>query len=66
MAYIGHPVAGDAVYGPKKVIESLSGQCLHAGLIGFKHPRTNEYIEIKSELPEYFTSFLRRIDKNGR
>lgn len=66
MAYIGHPVAGDPVYGPKKVIETLSGQCLHAGLIGFKHPRTNEYIEIKSELPEYFTQFLRRIDKNGR
>ena len=65
MAYIGHPVAGDPVYGPKKVIESLSGQCLHAGLIGFRHPRTNEYIEIKSELPEYFTQFLRRINKNG-
>ncbi len=65
MSYIGHPVAGDAVYGPKKVIEYLSGQCLHAGLIGFKHPRTNEYIEIKSELPEYFTDFLRRIGNNG-
>ena len=65
MAYIGHPVAGEPVYGPKKVIESLSGQCLHAGLIGFRHPRSNEYIEIKSELPEYFTQFLRRINKNG-
>ncbi len=65
MSYIGHPVAGDPVYGPKKVIEYLSGQCLHAGLIGFRHPRTNEYIEIKSELPEYFTDFLRRIGKNG-
>lgn len=64
MAYIGHPVAGDAVYGPKKVIEYLSGQCLHAGLIGFKHPRTGEYIEIKSELPAYFSDFLRRIGKN--
>lgn len=61
MSYIGHPVAGDGVYGPKKVIEYLSGQCLHAGLIGFKHPRTNEYIEIKSELPDYFTDFLRRL-----
>lgn len=61
MSYIGHPVAGDAVYGPKKVIEYLEGQCLHAGLIGFKHPRTREYIEIKSELPEYFLDFLRRI-----
>ncbi len=61
MSYIGHPVAGDPVYGPKKVIEYLGGQCLHAGLIGFKHPRTNEYIEIQSELPEYFTSFLGRL-----
>lgn len=64
MAYIGHPVAGDAVYGPKKVIQYLDGQCLHAGLIGFKHPRTNKYIEITSELPEYFTDFLRRKKLN--
>lgn len=61
MSYIGHPVAGDSVYGPKKVITSLNGQCLHAGLIGFKHPRTSKYIEIESELPEYFTSFLRSL-----
>ena len=61
MSYIGHPVAGDSVYGPKKVIQYLEGQCLHAGLIGFKHPRTREYIEIESELPEYFLDFLRRI-----
>lgn len=65
MSYIGHPVAGDSVYGPKKVIEYLGGQCLHAGLIGFVHPRTKKYIEISSELPFYFTDFLRRIDKNG-
>lgn len=61
MSYIGHPVAGDPVYGPKKVIDYLGGQCLHAGLIGFKHPRTKAYIEVKSELPEYFTGFLRRL-----
>ena len=61
MSYMGHPVAGDPVYGPKKVIEYLGGQCLHAGLIGFRHPRTREYIEIESELPSYFTDFLRRI-----
>ena len=64
MSYIGHPVAGDAVYGPKKVIAYLGGQCLHAGLIGFKHPRTGKYIEISSELPEYFIDFLRRIDND--
>ena len=61
MSYIGNPVAGDGVYGTKKVIEYLQGQCLHAGLIGFRHPRTREYIEIESELPSYFTDFLRRI-----
>ena len=60
MAHIGHPVAGDDVYGPKKVITSLGGQCLHAKKIGFVHPRTNEYIEFDSELPEYFESFLKR------
>lgn len=61
MAYIGHPVAGDPVYGPKKVIEYLGGQCLHAGLIGFRHPRSGKYIELESELPGYFTDFLRRV-----
>lgn len=58
MAYIGHPVAGDAVYGPKNVITSLNGQCLHAGLIGFIHPRDGRYIEFTSDLPEYFYSFM--------
>lgn len=61
MAYIGHPIAGDPVYGPSKVITSLNGQCLHAGLIGFIHPRSGEYIEVSSELPEYFTDFLSKL-----
>ena len=61
LAYIGHPVAGDDVYGPKKVIRELNGQCLHAKQIGFVHPRTGEYLEFESELPAYFTQFLRRI-----
>ena len=61
MAYIGHPVAGDPVYGPKKVITSLNGQCLHAGSIAFLHPRTRQHIEIESELPAYFTTFLRGL-----
>lgn len=61
MAYIGHPVAGDDVYGPKKVITSLSGQCLHAKKIGFIHPITNEYLEFESQLPEYFVKFLRGL-----
>ncbi len=58
MASIGHPVAGDDVYGPKKVITKLSGQCLHARKIGFIHPATQEYMEFTSELPEYFKKFL--------
>lgn len=61
MAYIGHPVAGDAVYGPKKVITALKGQCLHAGTIGFIHPGTNEYMEFSAPPPEYFTAFLSRL-----
>ena len=61
-AYIGHPVAGDAVYGPKKVITRLNGQCLHAKQIGFVHPITGEYLEFESELPEYFKDFLRYLD----
>ena len=61
MAYIGHPVAGDDVYGPKKVITSLSGQCLHAKKVGFVHPITNEYLEFESQLPEYFMKFLKGL-----
>ena len=65
MSYIGHPVAGDPVYGPSKVITSLNGQCLHAGLLGFTHPASGERIIIKSELPEYFTEFLKKTGLNN-
>lgn len=61
MSYIGHPLAGDPVYGPKKVIKSLEGQCLHAKEIGFVHPRSGEYIEFTSPLPNYFTNFINKI-----
>lgn len=60
MAYLGHPVAGDEVYGPKKVITSLKGQCLHAKKLGFIHPKTREYMEFETKLPEYFEAFLKR------
>ena len=60
MAYLGHAVAGDDVYGPKKVIKELGGQCLHAKKIGFIHPNGN-YIEFQTELPGYFKGFLERI-----
>jgi 23S rRNA pseudouridine1911/1915/1917 synthase len=61
-AYISHPVAGDEVYGPKKVITELGGQCLHAKQICFIHPKTGEYMEFESELPEYFKKFLNKLD----
>lgn len=61
MASLGHPIAGDPVYGPKKVITKLQGQCLHAGLIGFIHPKTQEYLEFTSEVPEYFSSYLNSL-----
>ncbi len=61
MASLGHPIAGDPVYGPKKVITKLQGQCLHAGLIGFIHPKTGRYLEFTSEVPEYFSSYLNSL-----
>ncbi|MGN1320235.1 MAG: RluA family pseudouridine synthase [Acutalibacteraceae bacterium] len=59
MASIGHPVAGDDVYGPRNVITKLGGQCLHARKIGFIHPTTHKYMEFTSDLPKYFTDFLK-------
>ena len=61
MASIGHPVAGDGVYGPKAVLRQLGGQCLHAKTLGFLHPATGEYLEFDSELPAYFTAFLHSL-----
>ena len=58
MASIGHPLLGDDVYGPAKSHFKLQGQCLHAETIGFVHPRTKEYIEVKAPLPEYFEKLL--------
>lgn len=58
MAKRGNPVAGDIVYGQKNTPKHLNGQCLHAMRIGFVHPKTHEYLEFSSELPEYFSSFL--------
>ena len=63
MAYIGHPVAGDDVYGPKKVIKSLNGQCLHAYKIGFVHPTTEEYLEFTSDVPPVFKDFWQKLQK---
>jgi 23S rRNA pseudouridine1911/1915/1917 synthase len=61
LSFLGHPVAGDEVYGPKKVITSLKGQCLHAKKLGFVHPATHEYMEFDSCLPDYFKDFLAKL-----
>lgn len=61
MAYLGHPVAGDTVYGSAKPIPGLQGQCLHARTIGFLHPTTGQYLEFTSDLPAYFQNFLSRL-----
>lgn len=58
MASIGHPIAGDPLYGPKKVITKLEGQCLNAKKIGFKHPLNGEYMEFIGDTPSYFKEFL--------
>ncbi len=64
MAYKGHPVLGDDVYG--KAYPNITGQCLHAGKIGFIHPVTNEYLEFESELPQYFMGVLEKLRRDQR
>lgn len=61
MASIGHPLLGDVVYGPAKCPYSLCGQTLHAGVLGFVHPRTGEYMEFEVPLPTYFQDLLQRL-----
>ena len=59
LAYLGHPVLGDDVYG--KPYPGLEGQCLHAAKIGFVHPTTGQYLEFESPLPDYFRRVLRQL-----
>ncbi len=61
MAHIGHPILGDTVYGAKKAVKGLTGQCLHAVGLGFLHPRTGERVELSCPLPEEFTEVLRKM-----
>ncbi len=58
MASIHHPLLGDTVYGPSKDPFHLQGQTLHAGVLGFIHPRTGKYVEFHSKLPEYFQNLI--------
>lgn len=66
MASIGHPLAGDPVYGPRNCIRSLGGQCLHAKELGFTHPATGEWMRFDSELPGWFQEYLIRLRKESR
>lgn len=62
MTSIGHPLVGDEVYGPAKCpFKDLQGQCLHAMVLGFVHPRTGEYMEFSAELPAYFEALLNKL-----
>ena len=63
MAYSKHPLVGDPVYGPKKQSLTQDGQMLHAGVLGFVHPRTGDYMEFTAPLPAYFTEILQKLRK---
>lgn len=65
MASIHHPLLGDTVYGPAKDPFHLEGQALHAGLLGFIHPTTKEYVEFQAPLPDYFTQMLEKLRHKG-
>ena len=65
MASIGHPLLGDEVYGPARQPFSLEGQTLHAGVLGFIHPRTGEYVEFSAPLPAYFEELLEKLRKKA-
>lgn len=62
MASIGHPLLGDRVYGPARCpVSGLMGQTLHAGILGFIHPRTGRYMEFSAPLPDYFETLLKTL-----
>ena len=65
MAYIGHPILGDIVYGHKKPELGQDSQCLHAGTLCFKHPRDGRPVMVFAELPEYFRKVLDKLEKMG-
>ena len=65
MAYIGHPILGDTVYGHKKPEQGQSSQCLHAGALCFAHPRDGRPILVFAELPQYFKDVLEKLEKRS-
>lgn len=68
MSNMGHPLLGDTIYGHKKDPFQLTGQALHAGVLGFVHPTTGEYMEFSAELPTYFTELMKKLRgmQNGK
>ena len=66
MAYIGHPILGDTVYGAKKQVPGLTGQCLHAAGLRFVHPRTGEPVELHCPLPPEFTAMLQKLQSKAQ
>ena len=66
MAYIGHPILGDTVYGAKKPVPGLTGQCLHATGLRFIHPRTGEPVELHCPLPPEFTAMLQKLQSKAQ
>ncbi|MEF2957435.1 MAG: RluA family pseudouridine synthase [Oscillospiraceae bacterium] len=66
MAYIGHPILGDTVYGAKKPVPGLTGQCLHAVGLRFIHPRTGEPVELHCPLPPEFTAMLQKLQSKAQ
>lgn len=63
MSSIGYPLLGDMVYGPSHCPYKLIGQTLHARILGFNHPRTNEYMEFEAPMPDYFLHLLKILPK---
>ncbi len=63
LASIGHPLLGDTVYGAKKPVPGLAGQCLHARRLRFVHPASGETVELECSLPDWFQEILRKIDR---
>ncbi len=61
LASIGHPLLGDTVYNKSKITYKLEGQALHAKVLGFVHPKTKEYMEFETELPEYFNKVVKKM-----
>jgi len=63
MRYIGFPLAGDPQYGPRKTLPTPYGQFLHAAVLGFDHPKTDEYLEFSVPLPPHFENVLNSLEK---